>query len=66
MNQTIEIIIAPSGQTRLETKGFAGAACQVASRRLEQALGPVLREQRTAEFHQVPARPAQISQGGAA
>ena len=27
----IEIIVSPSGQTRVETKGFAGAECRQAS-----------------------------------
>jgi hypothetical protein len=28
MTKIIEIIIAPNGQTRVETKGFAGGECQ--------------------------------------
>ena len=51
MTKTIEIIIAPTGQTRLETKGFAGSGCQEASRVLEHALGFKQSEQFTAEFH---------------
>jgi len=50
--KTIEIIIAPSGESRLETKGFAGSECQEASRFLEAALGRVTSETPTAEFHQ--------------
>ena len=49
----IEIIVSPQGQTRVETKGFAGADCQQASEFLEQALGARSREVLTAEFHQV-------------
>jgi hypothetical protein len=49
--KVIEIIIAPDGQTRVETKGFAGAECRQASQFLEQALGNRLSEQLTAEFH---------------
>ena len=37
--KVIEIIISPQGEARVQTKGFAGAACQEASRFLEQALG---------------------------
>lgn len=37
--QTIEIIVTPTGQTSLQTLGFTGASCQQASRFLEQALG---------------------------
>ena len=51
MNKTIEIVVSPQGETRLETKGFAGAECQGASKFLEQALGATAGEQLTAEFH---------------
>ena len=50
--RTIEIIIAPTGELRLETKGFAGTKCQEASRLLEAALGSVTSETMTAEFHE--------------
>lgn len=52
MNKTIEIIVSPTGETRLETKGFAGAECKAASKFVEQALGVATGEQMTAEFHQ--------------
>jgi hypothetical protein len=49
---TIEITVAPSGQTQVQTKGFLGTSCRDASRFLEQALGQRTDEQLTAEFHQ--------------
>jgi hypothetical protein len=52
MNQTIEIIVSPTGQSTVQTKGFAGSSCQDASRFIEQALGQRTGEQFTAEFHQ--------------
>ena len=52
MSQTIEIIISPQGETRLETKGFTGSQCRQASQFIEQALGQRTGEQLTAEFHQ--------------
>ena len=52
MAKTIEIIISPNGETKLETRGFAGSGCQQASRFLEEALGQTADEQLTAEFHQ--------------
>ena len=55
MSKTIEIVVAPNGQTRVETKGFTGANCQEASRFVEQALGQRTGETLKAEFHQ-PAR----------
>ena len=53
MKTTIEIIVAPNGETRVETKGFAGNQCQEASRFIERALGQQSNEQLTAEFHEV-------------
>ena len=52
MTKIIEIIVSPTGETKIETKGFKGASCQEASRFLEQALGSRTGEQLTAEFHQ--------------
>jgi len=52
MSQTIEIIVSPNGETTVTTRGFAGAACQQASRFIELALGQRLDERLTAEFHQ--------------
>lgn len=48
----IEIIISPTGQTRVETKGFTGGECREASRFLEAALGKTTNERLTAEFYQ--------------
>ena len=52
---TIEIIVSPQGETRLQTKGFAGASCQDASRFIESALGEKLSDRSTAERYQVSA-----------
>ncbi len=50
--KTIEITIAPDGQTNVETKGFAGESCRAASRFIEEAIGRRVVETLTAEFHQ--------------
>ena len=50
--KTIEIVVSPDGQLRLETRGFQGAECQAASQFLERALGRKTGEQLTAEYHQ--------------
>jgi hypothetical protein len=52
MPRIIEVIISPTGQTTVQTKGYAGADCVQASRFLEQALGNVTAEQKTGEFYQ--------------
>ena len=52
MNRVIEVIVSPKGETSIQTKGFAGADCLHASKFLEQALGVVGTEHKTAEFYQ--------------
>ncbi|QDU96520.1 DUF2997 domain-containing protein [Lignipirellula cremea] len=52
MSRKIEIIISPTGESRVETKGFAGSECREASRFLESALGRATSESLTAEFHE--------------
>jgi hypothetical protein len=47
----IEITVDPKGQTRVETKGFAGPECRAASRFVETALGRATAERLTPEFH---------------
>ena len=37
--KSIEIVVSPQGESRVETKGFAGSECQKASHFLELALG---------------------------
>jgi hypothetical protein len=64
LNKTIEIIISPNGETRLQTKGFQGSSCQDASRFLEQALGAKLSESLSAEYFQQTAATQQIRHGG--
>jgi hypothetical protein len=49
--QIIEVVVSPTGETKVETKGFAGAGCRDASKFLETALGLRASEQLTAEYH---------------
>lgn len=51
MPHLIEVVVSPTGETTVQTRGYAGAACQQASRFLEQALGRVTCEQKTGEFY---------------
>jgi len=60
VNQTIEIIVAPDGQSRIETHGFFGSDCRTASRLLEQALGQSTAEQIKPEFHQPTSQTQQL------
>ena len=52
MKKFIEITISPTGETKVETKGFAGGECREASKYVEQALGKRTAEQLTGEFYQ--------------
>jgi hypothetical protein len=65
MLQTIEVVISPQGETRVETKGFTGGSCRQASQFLEHALGATAAETLTAEFYQQEATANRIQQGGA-
>ena len=63
MNQIIEVIISPTGQTNIQTKGFTGSSCRDASKFLEQALGARASETLTAEFHQTQATQQTAQEG---
>ena len=52
MTRIIEIIVAATGDSTVQTKGFAGASCREASRFIEDALGTRIEEKLTADFHQ--------------
>ena len=60
--KTIQIIIDPSGELRLETKGFTGGSCREASKALEQALGIAESDRPTAELYQQAATQTQARQ----
>jgi hypothetical protein len=50
--KTIEIIVSPTGETTVTTKGFTGDECREVSKFIEEALGQRVAERITAEFHQ--------------
>ena len=62
MNQSIEVIVAPDGSTRIETRGFAGASCRAASQFLEAALGRRSAERLTSEYYQAVTEVQPINQ----
>jgi hypothetical protein len=47
----IEVTVSPVGESKVETKGFAGGECREASRFLERALGVRAAEVMTAEYY---------------
>ena len=52
MSKTIEIVVAPDGQTRVETMGFTGSECREASQFIVRALGRLTDELLKPEFYQ--------------
>ena len=62
MSKIIEIVVSPTGETTVTTKGFSGSSCQEASKFIEQALGQRTNERLTAEFHQAQPAGVQLQQ----
>ena len=59
----IEIIISPTGQSRIETRGFVGSECRQASEFLEQALGRRTGEQLTSEIFESVSHSQPVQEG---
>jgi hypothetical protein len=51
----IEVTVSPTGETTVQTKGYAGADCLQASKFLEQSLGVVASDHKTLEYYQTTA-----------
>jgi hypothetical protein len=62
MPRIIEVVVSPTGETTVQTKGYAGADCLQASKFLEQALGVVTSDTKTAEYHQTVDAEQQVQQ----
>ena len=45
--KTIEITVTPTGETKVQTLGFVGRTCKLASAFLEKALGRVTEDKLT-------------------
>jgi len=65
VTKTIEVIVSPKGDTKIETKGFVGGECRQASHFIEQALGAQVSEKLTAEFHQYQPHDQTLQEGQA-
>ena len=59
----IEIIVSPTGQTEVQTKGFAGSECRQASEFVEKAIGQKTGEQLTGEFYQQTIQQQALQEG---
>ena len=52
MKPTIEVIVAPNGEIKIDAIGFTGPDCDKATRFLEEALGVADRRAKKPEYHQ--------------
>lgn len=52
MSRIIEVTVSPTGETKVQTKGYSGIDCLEASKFLEKALGVTTKETRTSEFYE--------------
>jgi hypothetical protein len=52
MPRVIEVVVSPQGEATVQTKGYSGGDCLLASKFLEQSLGATSAERKTAEFHE--------------
>jgi hypothetical protein len=62
MARVIEVVVSPTGETTVQTKGYTGADCLQASRFLEQALGVITADCKTPEFYQNQSARQQLQQ----
>ena len=62
MARIIEVIVSPTGETKIQTKGYAGSDCLQASKFLEQALGVTTAETKSSEYYQVTREEHHIQQ----
>ena len=62
MPRVIEVTVSTKGETTVQTKGYAGGDCLQASKFLEQALGLVSGERKTAEFYQAGEQQQELKQ----
>ena len=49
--RTIQVIVSPTGELKIDAVGFQGADCEKATAFLEQALGRVSGKQKKPEYH---------------
>jgi len=62
MSRIIEVTVSPTGEATVQTRGYQGGACLLASKFLEQALGVVATERKTSEFYADARTQQQVNQ----
>lgn len=63
MPRVIELTVSPTGETKLQTKGFTGSTCAEGSKWLEAALGIATDDKKTAEYYSAATEPARVPAG---
>lgn len=58
----IEVVVSPQGETTVQTQGYVGSDCLQATKFLEQALGVVAAERKTAEYYQTQTQQQEVRQ----
>jgi hypothetical protein len=51
MAKSIEVIVQPTGEVKIDAVGFKGADCEKATAFLEKALGQTESKQKKPEYH---------------
>ena len=54
--KSIEILVSPTGDLRIDAVGFSGADCDRATAFLEEVLGKAMAKQRKPEFYRKACR----------
>jgi hypothetical protein len=62
MPRIIEVTVSPQGETTVQTTGYAGPDCLLASRFLEQSLGVPTSDAKTGEYYQTTPQQQQARQ----
>ncbi len=62
MARVIEVVVSPTGDATVQTRGYTGGDCLLASKFLEQALGTVGNDHKTAEFYAAAETEQQVNQ----
>jgi hypothetical protein len=52
MARIIEVVVSPTGESTVQTKGYTGVDCLQASKFLENALGVATGDRKMPEFYQ--------------
>jgi hypothetical protein len=58
----IEVLVSPTGEVSVQTRGYAGSDCLQASQFLEQSLGVTSADRKTTEFYEVVPAEQQLHQ----